>query len=244
MSRSLNLTAYKYGMQLAARDAGYPTLEHFTKRAFTLPGAAIGAGLGAGVGAMVDSEDRLRGAATGAGLGGLAGAGAGALAGHLERGAGKAVAKAAPKAEQTATKAVAKAEPAVAKAAPTPAQPKGKPTVIGEPSVPPNPVDTSRYQSEARAMAQSHFNPPDSASIRKMNKTHIGEASVPQAASPLAPTREVVAPPPTVVPATGRTQSGVRAEVPAGIPVRSGGTPVFSPDPRTGAPIFVGMRGT
>lgn len=283
MSRSVQLTAYKYGMQLAARDAGYASLDVFTKQAAAIPGALIGAGLGiglgAGVGAAADDQDRWRGAAVGAGLGGLAGAGIGGVAGHLMKGTGKAVASAAPKVEQAA----AKTEQAVAKTAPAakaPPKTEGvsahgrKPAPIpnggvspqvpdhsgvigylGAPSLaPPNlspslkapgaasaaPMDASRYQGEARAMAQSHFNPPDSSAIRKMNKTQMGAPSVPTAASP------------------GGSEPGVHE---SGIRMIGGGkghnlsTPRRSPtpqsafhtgmafDPMTGQPVVTPLRG-
>lgn len=310
MSRSVQLTAYKYGMQLAARDAGYANLDVFTKQAAAVPGALIGAGvglgLGAGVGAMADPEHRLRGAATGAGLGGLAGAGIGGAAGHFIGQSGKAVAKAAPKVEQAAAKTeqaaakpaaahapeipqgpsasdlgysqqtadglspetralimkmrgqgardVAQIGPATAppsikglvpqapvgppslsgvKAAPNMAAPPkitggAKPntarhqTQVGAPSSPmAPPIDAARYQGEARAAARANFDVPGSTEhIRALNP-------------------RMEATPSMILP-----DSGVRPSVPKGIPVRSGGTPVYSPDPRTGQPIFMGKRNT
>lgn len=41
MTKSAQHIAYKYGMELAARDAGYTTLEVFVKKALAIPGAVI-----------------------------------------------------------------------------------------------------------------------------------------------------------------------------------------------------------
>lgn len=79
MTKSVQRIAYKYGMELAARDAGYQSLNQFAKQAYAVPGALIGAGVGAGVGALSDSDNRFRGAA----IGGVGGAALGGLGGHL-----------------------------------------------------------------------------------------------------------------------------------------------------------------
>lgn len=189
MSRFVQLTAYKYGMQLAARDAGYASLDVFTKQAAALPGALIGAGLGvglgAGVGAAADDQDRWRGAAVGAGLGGLAGAGIGGVAGHLMKGTGKAVAKttpavekAAPQAEQAVAKAAPKAEAAAAKPASASAYKPGQ-TQIGGPA--PAVPDASRFQGDPRAAARADYGVPGSTEhIRAIKPTQEGKASIPR----------------------------------------------------------------
>lgn len=79
MSRNYQTLAYRYGMELAARDAGYHSLQNFTKQAYAIPGALIGAGIGAGAGALSDPDNRLRNAA----IGGVGGAAIGGIGGHL-----------------------------------------------------------------------------------------------------------------------------------------------------------------
>lgn len=134
----------------------------------------------------------------------------------------------------------------------------GAPELSGYPNVSPNlriqpkpvlpDIDVSRYRRNAVSAARANFDVPDSSAIRRMNQTQVGLPSVPTNA-PAAPVRTPTArlsqlppePMPAHPPAT-KTRSGVQPKVPAGVPVRSGGTPVFSADPRTGEPIFMGTR--
>ena len=258
-------------MELAARDAGYASLSSFAKQAYAVPGALIGAGVGAGVGAMADADNRWRGAGVGAiagaGIGGLAGhlhnpaTWENAVA-HAAPAKAAVPAKVAPKVEQAVAEKAPKAVPLPHYSGGTVAQrpnvnnkvspniPEanglnrylGAPTIGGDNvsaaikkpavySTPDSYVSAARYQGEARA---PQITPGSLEHIRGQKMTHMGEPSIPQSSAPPAQ-----GPRPT----SERTTSGVelRGSIPEGIRSRPG-TPVFSPDPRTGQPIFMGTR--